>query len=93
MQHNAPVEVTPLAAETVRDTDPTHPFYGLQLTLVGTTRKVRISAVCVVRICRSVERVIPVEATGLAEELLELPPPCRLSVDSAKALLAVVASS
>lgn len=91
-QHNTPIEVTPLAAETVRVTDPTHPFYGLELPLVGVTRTARIGAVCVVWIRRGVERVVPVEATDLAEGLLEPPSPCRLSADSAKALLAVVAS-
>jgi hypothetical protein len=90
-QHDAPIEVTPLAAEAVRVIDPTHPFYGLELPLAGVTRKARIGAVCVVWIRRGVERVVPVEATDLAEELPELPPPCLLSVASAKALLAVVA--
>ena len=87
MQHNAPVEVTPLAAETVRVTDPTHPFYGLELPLVGVTRKARRGVVCVVWIRRGVERIVSVEATDLAEELLEPSSPCcRLSVDSAKTL-------
>jgi hypothetical protein len=91
-QYNAPIEVTPLAVETVRVTDPTHPFYGLELSLVGVSRKARIGAVCVVVwLRRGVERIIPVEATNLAEELLEPPPPCRLSVNSAKTLLTVVA--
>lgn len=91
-QHNTPIEVTPLAVETVRVTDPTHPFHGLELPLVGVTRKAGLGAVCVVWIRRGVERVIPVGATDLAEEFLEVPSPCRLSVDSAEALLAVVAS-
>src|SRR5215207_3794842 len=91
-QHNTLIEVTPLAVETVRVTDPTHPFYGLELPLVGVTRKARLGAVCVVWIRRGVERTIPVGATDLAEEILEVPSPCRLSEESAKALLAVVAS-
>lgn len=84
-QHHTPLEVTPLAAETVRVTDPTHPFHGLELPLVGITTKARIGAVCVVWIRRGVQRVVPVEATDLAEELLQPPPPCRLSVVSATA--------
>jgi hypothetical protein len=91
-QHDAPIEVTPLAVETVRVTDPTHPFYGLELPLVGVTRKARLGAVCVVWIRRGVERLVPVGATDLADELLEPPSPCRLSVGSMKELLAVVAS-
>lgn len=91
-QHNAPIEVTPLAAETVCVTDPTHPFYGLELPLVGVTRTARIGAVCVVWVRRGVQRVVPVKATELSEELFEPPSPCRLSVESAKALLAMVAS-
>jgi len=77
----------------VRVTDPTHPFYGLELPLVGVTRKARLGVVCVVWIRRGVERLVPVGATNLADELLEQPPsPCRLSVGSVEELLAVVAS-
>lgn len=56
-QHNTPIEVTPLAAETVRVTDQTHPFYGLELPMVGVTRKARLGAVCVAQCawCGSVE--------------------------------------
>ena len=57
------------------------------------TRKARLGVVCVVWIRRGVERLVPVGATNLADELLEQPPsPCRLSVGSVKELLAVVAS-
>jgi hypothetical protein len=70
-QHDAPIEVTPLAAETVRVTDPTHPFYGLELPLLGVSRKTRLGVVCVVWIRRGVERLVPVGATNLADELLE----------------------
>jgi hypothetical protein len=59
---------------------------------VGVTRKARLGAVCVVWIHRGVERIVPVEATDLADEFLETPSPCRLSVASVKGLLAVVAS-
>ncbi len=61
--------------------------------MVGVTRKARLGMVCVVWIRRGVERIVPVAATDLADELLpELPSPCRLSVGSAKRLVAVVAS-
>ncbi|MDP9457176.1 MAG: hypothetical protein M3Q60_15675 [Actinomycetota bacterium] len=56
------------------------------------TRKARLGVVCVVWIRRGVERLIPVGATNLADELLEPPSPCRLSVGSVEKLLAVVAS-
>jgi hypothetical protein len=56
------------------------------------SRKARLGVVCVVWIRRGVERLVPVGATNLADEPLELPSPCRLSVGSVKELLAVVAS-
>ena len=39
------------------------------------------------------QRLVPVGATNLADELLEPPSPCRLSVGSVEELLAVVARS
>ncbi len=61
--------------------------------MLGVTRKARLGVVCVVWIRRGVERIVPIAATDLADELLpELPSPCRLSVGSARRLVAVVAS-
>jgi hypothetical protein len=61
--------------------------------LLGVTRKARLGVVCVVWIRRGVERIVTVAATDLADEILpELPSPCRLSVGSARRLVAVVAS-
>jgi hypothetical protein len=52
------------------------------------TRKARLGVVCVVWIRRGVERLVPVGATNLADEPLEPPSPCRLSVGSVEELLA-----
>jgi hypothetical protein len=88
---NTPLGLTALCNKTVTVTDPTHPFYGLTLPLVGVTVKKRLGRVAVVWLHPGIERVIPVAATNLTENNSR-PSPCCLSYAGIQALLAVVAS-
>jgi hypothetical protein len=48
--------------------------------------------VCVVWLAPGIERLIPVSATSLAGSSADPPSPCRLSAESARALLCVLGS-
>jgi hypothetical protein len=88
---NTPLGLTALCTDTVTVTDPTHPFYGLTLPLVGVTVKRGLGRVAIVWLHPGIERAIPVTGTNLTEDSKE-PSPCRLSYAGIQALLAVVAS-
>jgi hypothetical protein len=80
------------AIGTVEVIDPAHPLYAKTFPLFAVTRKQRVGKACIVWVRPGVESIVPLAATDLVEEPPRPPSPCRLSVDSARRLLAVVAS-
>ncbi|MDX6381711.1 MAG: hypothetical protein QOI57_2735 [Rubrobacteraceae bacterium] len=80
------------AIGTVEVIDPAHPLYAKTFPLFAVTRKQRVGKACIVWVRPGVKSIVPLAATDLVEEPPRPPSPCRLSVDSARRLLAVVAS-
>jgi hypothetical protein len=78
--------------DTVEIVDPAHPLYGKTLSVVGFSTKQHLGRVAVVWLHPGVERCVPLSATDLAEIPPAAPSPSRLSVESLKRLLSVVAS-
>jgi len=77
--------------EAITVTDPAHPLCGLTLPCLGLATRPRIGRVCIVSLHPGIHRPIPLASTNLAPVPVS-PSPCRLSIPSARALLAVLAS-
>jgi hypothetical protein len=88
-QHTTPLGHSVALDPTISVVDPRHPLHGQAFTLIDMTYDDRFGPCCVVELCPHEHRLIPVQATHLAGEPIDISP-SPLSLRGVAHLLRVV---